>query len=123
MLPLDWALTHRDALWARAVEQYRSGIDWRKVTEQQRQERIAANLDFQQIDPWGEILGPLLAWQTDGFITLGTIYEKLEVSHRTPEQRQRSDALPNLSRHTGGNTAGGVGADLNLRGFWKAGNP
>jgi predicted P-loop ATPase len=122
MLPLDWALTHRDALWARAVEQYRSGNDWRKVTEQQRQERIAANLDFQQIDPWGEILGPLLAWQTDGFITLGTIYEKLEVS---PERQNSANArrIAQLVEAQGWEYGRRRRSGSNLRGFWKAETP
>jgi hypothetical protein len=122
MLPLDWARTHRDALWARAVEQYRAGTDWRKVTEQQRQDRIAANLDFQQIDPWGEVIGPLLAWQTDGFITLSTVYEKLEV----PTERQHNASARRISqlveahgwKYGQRRRSGSV-----LRGFWKLETP
>lgn len=122
MLPLDWARTHRDALWARAVEQYRAGTDWRKVTEQQRQERIAANLDFQQIDPWGEVIGPLLAWQTDGFITLSTVYEKLEV----PIERQHNASARRIAqlveahgwKYGQRRRSGSV-----LRGFWKLETP
>ena len=122
MLPLDWARTHRDALWARAVEQYRTGIDWRKVTEQQREDRIAANLDFQQIDPWSEVIGPLLAWQTDGFITLAAIYEKLEV----PTERQHNASARRISqlveahgwKYGQRRRSGSV-----LRGFWKLETP
>lgn len=122
MLPLDWARTHRDALWARAVEQYRAGIDWRKVTEQQRQDRIAANLDFQQIDPWSELIGPLLAWQTDGFITLGTIYEKLEVS---PERQNSANArrIRQLVEAHGWEYGRRRRSGSNLRGFWKLETP
>lgn len=122
MLPLDWAVTHRDALWARAVEQYRAGIDWRRVTEQQRQDRIAANLDFQQVDPWGEIIGPLLAWQTDGFIPLADLYEKLEV----PRERQNSANARRISqlveahgwKYGQRRRSGSV-----MRGFWRAETP
>jgi hypothetical protein len=54
MLPLDWAREHRDALWARALERYRSGITWLRTDEQERQEVDARNADFLDEDPWSE---------------------------------------------------------------------
>ena len=60
MLPLDWARDHRDALWARALEQYRSGVTWLRTDEQERLEVEARNADFLDEDPWSESVGQYL---------------------------------------------------------------
>ena len=52
MLPLDWAIEHRDALWARALEQYRQGVKWALVGEEERQAIEAMNSDYLEEDPW-----------------------------------------------------------------------
>jgi hypothetical protein len=52
MLPLDWAKEHRDALWARALEQYRSGVQWSRITEEERQAIEMMNSNYQEEDPW-----------------------------------------------------------------------
>lgn len=54
MLPLDWAQHHRDAIWARAVEQYRSGVEWRHGDEAEREAIEARNADHAELDPWAE---------------------------------------------------------------------
>jgi hypothetical protein len=61
MLPLDWAVEHRDAIWARALEQHRSGVQWTAITEEERQAIEAMNTDFQQQDPWAEAITEHLA--------------------------------------------------------------
>lgn len=121
MLPLDWAIANRNAIWARAVEQFRSGFDWCRVSEQQRLDRVAANLDFQEVDPWGEVIGPLLAW-SDGYVTLQAIYEKLEV----PTERQHNASARRISQLVeahgwkyGRRRLNGS----NLRGFWRLETP
>ena len=60
MLPLDWAVEHRDAIWARAVEQYRSRVDWDACSEVERQAIAERNSNHQETDPWTEILIPQL---------------------------------------------------------------
>jgi len=90
MLPLDWAQAHRNALWARAMQQFNAGIDWRTVTEAERLERIAANLDFQEIDPWGDLIGATLSHRAvSGYVALADLYEALEVP---PERRSSASA-------------------------------
>lgn len=87
MLPLDWAISHRNALWARAVEQFRSGVDWTRVSEQQRQQRKEANEQFLEIDPWAEAIGSTLATnQANGYARLSDFYDKLEL----PAERQNN---------------------------------
>lgn len=50
-LPLERVANHRAAIWARALEQYRSGLQWWSTSEEVKQieER---NADHQQVDPW-----------------------------------------------------------------------
>jgi len=56
MLPLDWAEQNRDAIWARAVEQYRSGVQWDLCSEAERELIAARNEDFTEHDPWFEVV-------------------------------------------------------------------
>ena len=118
MLPLDWAASHRNAIWARAVEQFRSGFDWRMVSEQQRQERIAANLDFQEVDPWAEVIGSVLALNPDGFVRLPDLYEKLEVP---PERQNTANArrVRQLVETFDWEYAVRRLRGTSMRGFWK----
>ena len=51
-LPLDWVSTHRDAIWARAVQQYRAGVEWRFGDEQERIAIAERNEDHTEADPW-----------------------------------------------------------------------
>lgn len=122
MLPLDWAIANRSALWARALEQFRSGFDWCRVSEQQRQDRIAANLDFQEVDPWGEVIGSYLAHSPDGFVTLGQLYEKLEVDkdkQNTANARRVRQLAESFVWDYGQRRRNGIA----LRGFWKRQEP
>ena len=54
MLPLEWAEQNRDAIWARAVEQYRSGVQWDRCEQDERDLIAARNEDFTELDPWTE---------------------------------------------------------------------
>ncbi len=56
MLPLEWAEQNRDALWARAVEQYRAGVQWDLCSEEERELIAARNEDFTEHDPWFEVV-------------------------------------------------------------------
>lgn len=89
MLPLDWALANRKALWARAVEQFSSGTDWRMVSEEERSARIEANSNFDQIDPWREIIHCFLGVNPDEMTTFHDLYKRLEVG---PEKQNTANA-------------------------------
>jgi hypothetical protein len=54
MLPLEWAEQNRDAIWARAVEQYRAGVQWDRCEQDERDLIAARNEDFTELDPWTE---------------------------------------------------------------------
>lgn len=80
LLPLDWALAQRNALWARAIEQYQSGFEWNRPTDKQRADRIAQNSNFEQIDPWIEELRPRLERDLEETVSLSDLYEVVRVS-------------------------------------------
>jgi predicted P-loop ATPase len=119
MLPLDWALANRNAIWARAVEQFTNGYDWRLVSEEQRQERIAANMDFQEVDPWAEVIGAFLAYDPSGFVTYSQLYERLEVD---PDKQNTVNArrIRQLAESKGGEYGPRRRNGCAMRGFWKA---
>jgi len=63
-LPLDWARANRDAIWARALEQYRSGVSWLRSDEAERLATEARNADYaSEADPWAETVAEYLARQ------------------------------------------------------------
>lgn len=51
-MPLGWAAQHRDAIWSRAVEQYRAGANWQDCDQAERQAIADRNDNYQQEDPW-----------------------------------------------------------------------
>jgi len=86
LLPLEWATRNRDALWAKALEEYETGFDWRAVTEDERNARNVINEDYQQHDPWLDNIEALLKRHPDGYIKFEAIYEELEV----PKERRNN---------------------------------
>jgi len=87
MLPLDWAIEHRDAIWARALEQYRHGVKWALVGEEERQAIEAMNSDYQEEDPWSVEIEQHLgdAKKYDRLpVTIPDLLDKLDV----PRERQ-----------------------------------
>lgn len=93
MLPLQWAAEHRHAIWARAVEQYRAGVDWDACSEEEREAITNRNNNHQEIDPWAELVMPKLSnWETVGGglpLTLQSVYGWLEIQ---PERQSNSSA-------------------------------
>ena len=51
-LPVDWVERNRDAIWARALQQYRAGVEWRFGDEQERVAIAERNEDHTEADPW-----------------------------------------------------------------------
>lgn len=95
MLPLQWAIDHRDALWARAVQQYQAGVPWCRTDETERaavEERNAAYVA--ELDPWGERIPEYLKRQKDLGdlpVTVSKVLDHLEVdrAHQTPAAARR----------------------------------
>lgn len=119
MLPLDWAMANRNAIWARAVQQFTTGYDWRSVSEEQRRERIEANHNFQEVHPWQEIICGFLGCDPNGFVTYAQLYERLEVPYErqnTTNARTIRQLAEALGWTYGQRRRNGVA----MRGFWKA---
>jgi hypothetical protein len=51
-LPLDWAAQNRNAIWSRAVEQYRAGVSWQECDTAERNAIADRNDNYQEQDPW-----------------------------------------------------------------------
>jgi hypothetical protein len=120
MLPLDWARQHRDALWARALEQYRSGVTWLRTDEQERQEVEARNADFIERDPWADRVAALLASRMESDTLPVKVPEILQhlglpVERQTNETAKRVSSIAELNgwRH-GRRTVKGQ----KLQGLW-----
>lgn len=78
-IPLEWTEANRDALWARAVQQYRAGVQWWQCSPAERQAIAERNEAYEELDPWLEVLEPVLRINPNGFITIGELLDKLEV--------------------------------------------
>jgi hypothetical protein len=120
MLPLDWARQNRDALWARALQQYRSGVTWLRTDEQERQEVEARNADFIERDPWADRVAALLASRMESDTLPVKVPEILQhlgvpVERQTNETAKRVSSIAELSgwRH-GRRTVKGQ----KLQGLW-----
>lgn len=95
-LPLEWARQHRDALWARAVEQYRAGITWIRTDAQERQEVEERNADFIERDPWADQVVAMLSSRTTPDTWPVKVPEIL--NHlRVPIERQTNDAAKRVT--------------------------
>ena len=79
MLPLDWAQQHRDAIWARAVQQYRSGVEWRFGDEQERIDIAQRNEDHTESDPWTDEVVEFLEKNTEDVVTVPALLDHLGI--------------------------------------------
>jgi predicted P-loop ATPase len=89
LLPLDWARQNRSAIWSRAVEQYRAGVDWIHTDEPMRAAIAERNSNFQEIDPWaGDIAIYLEQQQRIGQLPVKVtrVLDQMEV----PKDRQNA---------------------------------
>jgi predicted P-loop ATPase len=112
-------MANRNAIWARAVQQFTTGYDWRIVSEEQRRERIEANHNFQEVHPWQEIICGFLGCDPNGFVTYAQLYERLEVPYErqnTTNARTIRQLAEALGWTYGQRRRNGVA----MRGFWKA---
>jgi hypothetical protein len=95
MLPLDWAAEHRDAIWARAVEQFQQihpGEEpWDVTSEEERMQVAERNANHQEVDPWAESVEAFLrarAEANDLPVRVADLLHHLEV----PVERQSNAA-------------------------------
>lgn len=90
-LPLEWARQNRSALWARALQQYRSGVTWLRTSEAERLAVEARNSDFTELDPWADPVADFLRRaQSEGRLPVRVpeVLAHLEV----PRERQTTAA-------------------------------
>lgn len=117
-LPLEWAEQHRESLWCRAVEQYRAGVVWWQCDEAERQAIAERNDNYQEMDPWLDVIEPMLRVNANGFATYDELFEKLEV----PVERRNTNTVRRLRQ-----LAEGLGWEydrrrrrgVQMRGLWR----
>ena len=82
MLPLDWAVEHRSAIWSRAVQQFRliphGEEPWDRSSEEERQAIAERNLNFQQEDPLADEVAEILANAIDLPMTTPRILDAMD---------------------------------------------
>ena len=96
MLPLAWVEASRDAIWSRAVQQYRAGVPWDHATEAERQAIADRNSDHQEMDPWAPVIQTLLKNRAmAGTVTMAEALTALEIpmERRPPSVASRVRAL------------------------------
>ena len=91
-LPVEWIKQNRAAIWARALEQYRSGIQWTH-TQVEMEEIALRNEGHTVIDPWQEALAETMEIRakTGRPVQNADIYSLLEVevAKQTPQTAER----------------------------------
>jgi predicted P-loop ATPase len=88
MLPLEWAEEHRNSLWARAVEQYRAGVQWDRCSDEMRDAIADRNANYTEQDPWHDRIAQVLkrkALELQLPVQVADLLEAVEV----PVERQR----------------------------------
>lgn len=121
MLPLRWAIDHRDALWARAVQQYRAGVPWCRTDETERaavEERNAAYVA--ELDPWGERISEYLKRTKNTVempVTVSMVLDYLEVdkAHQNPAAARR---VREIAEAEGWTHARRLHHGFQRQGFW-----
>lgn len=92
MLPLDWAVENRDALWARALAIFRQippGQEpWDVSTEEERKAIEERNANHQEIDPWSDEIAKILAGATDRPVSIPYVLDRMDIP-----KGQRNNAM------------------------------
>lgn len=121
MLPVQWAKDHRDQIWARAVEQYRKGIDWRVCSEAMRLAIAERNDTFTEADPWSDRVLAMLKVRELGPhpVRLDEIFLRLEIpaTHQNKQASNRVRAIAEASGWESTRKRPSPGASP-VRGLW-----
>ena len=92
MLPLDWAIEHRAAIWSRAVEQFRQiepGQEpWDRVSEEDRAALQERNANHKEVDPWAEEVAKHLQAATDRPVSAAYVLDRMDIP-----KSQRNNAM------------------------------
>jgi predicted P-loop ATPase len=117
-LPLEWAEQHRDAIWSRAVEQYRAGVQWWQCDEAERAAIADRNDDYQELDPWLDVIESMLRINPNGYVTYDELFNKLEV----PVERRNTNTtrrLRQLAESVGWEYGRRRRSGVQMRGLWR----
>ncbi|MDC0260767.1 bifunctional DNA primase/polymerase [Synechococcus sp. AH-551-N17] len=122
-LPVSRVKAARDAIWARALREYRNGYrHW--STDEEMDEILARNSDYDLVDPW---LEPLREWVlmrgTTAYIRRAEVYDFLDI----PKERQNNynaQRIRELMTHLGWVTdRRRIDKDTWVRAFWNPRQP
>lgn len=121
MLPLDWVIQNRDAIWSRAVEQYRAGVNWDATTEAEQEAIEERNIDHTELDAWSDRVTAYLNHQKEhGLlpVQMPAIFERLGIptERQSPTAASRIKGIAqSLGWHQGRRRVGGSEP---IRGLW-----
>jgi predicted P-loop ATPase len=127
MLPLDWAKANRDAIWARALAEYRAGAAWADCSEAERQAITERNLDHRETDPWSEEIAKFLENRRQAGDLPVQVPDVLKHLGVTPERQTNALAarVRGLAESIGWVSARRrrVGSQEKKQGLWPPGHP
>jgi hypothetical protein len=124
-LPLDWIEQRRDAIWARAVEQYRSGFDWQTCNAASREAIAERNSNYQEEDPWLERVELYLKRrELEGMlpVQIPELLDRLEVPKERQDSRQ-SKRVQQIAESLGWKKDRRQIGGLRLQGLWPPATP
>jgi len=122
MLPLDWAEQNRDAIWARALQQYRAGVEWRFGDEQERIAIAERNEDHTEADPWTDEVVEYLEKQAD-VVTVPAVLDHLGIN-KERQNNHSSQRVRQIAEKSGWTFARRrKGNGVRLQGLWPPGHP
>jgi predicted P-loop ATPase len=124
-LPLDWIEQRRDAIWARAVEQYRSGFDWQTCNAASREAIAERNSNYQEEDPWlGTVELYLKRRELERMlpVQIPDLLDRLEVPKERQDSRQ-SKRVQQIAESLGWKKDRRQIGGLRLQGLWPPATP
>jgi predicted P-loop ATPase len=88
VIPTEEALKLRDRIWAAANALYKAGYSYR-LTDEEDAMREIQNEQYEAVDPWEEIIAPLI--ENRHYVTLNDVYDLLaiEISQRDIRNKNR----------------------------------
>jgi predicted P-loop ATPase len=98
-LPLDWTQAHRDAIWARAVQQYKAGVEYRFGTDSERIQIAERNEDHTEADPWTDEVVKYLGRRAE-VVTVPKLLDHLGLS-RERQNNQTSQRVRQIAEKLG----------------------
>jgi len=98
-LPLDWAQAHRDAIWARAVQQYKAGIEYRWGSDSERIQIAERNENHTEADPWTDEVAKYLGNRSE-VVTVPRLLDHLGLA-RDRQNNQTSQRVRQIAEKLG----------------------